>query len=218
MAAGYGFGAIIRWSRAPADRLCLQIGLGAVALFPGLRGINRYGNPGPWSSARMPAVLSFLNPAKYPASLDFLLMTLGPTIALIPLLEGARGRRPGADRLRAGAALLLPAPYPVHPRRGARRLGASGLGAVSPWLFGNHPALIGPAPDGYTWSLPLLYLVWAIVVVDAVFPLPLVRRAEGKAEGSVAEFPVVSRESRVESRESGAGSRNGFCRPKRQDQ
>ena len=32
-------------------------------------------------------------------------------------------------------------------------------GRVNPWLFGNHPVAPPPVPDGYTWSLPLLYLV-----------------------------------------------------------
>ena len=51
-------------------------------------------------------------------------------------------------------------------------LGVSRLreGAVNPWLFGNHPMFIPPAPDGYTWSLGLLYLVWLIAVVLLYFP------------------------------------------------
>jgi uncharacterized membrane protein len=87
MAAGYAFGAILVLEPSKRRRICLQIGLGAVGLFLLLRGLNRYGNPSPWG----PRALSFLNPSKYPASLDFLLMTLGPTIALVPLLEHARG-------------------------------------------------------------------------------------------------------------------------------
>src|SRR3989454_627245 len=67
--------------------------LGAAALFLVLRVINAYGDPQPWSATgRLPALLSFLNASKYPASLDFLLMTLGPTIALIPLLDRVQGR------------------------------------------------------------------------------------------------------------------------------
>jgi hypothetical protein len=38
-------------------------------------------------------------------------------------------------------------------------------GAVNPWLFTNHPMANPPVPDGYTWSLPLLYLVWAIAIL-----------------------------------------------------
>ena len=44
------------------------------------------------------------------------------------------------------------------------------LGAVSPWLFANHPMGNPPAPPGYTWSLGLLYLVWAIAVVLLYVP------------------------------------------------
>jgi uncharacterized membrane protein len=39
------------------------------------------------------------------------------------------------------------------------------LGEVSPWLFANHPMGNPPPPEGYTWSLPLLYLVWAVAIV-----------------------------------------------------
>src|SRR5271155_2287006 len=99
MAAGYAFGKILTFDPTRRNRLCLAIGLAAIALFLVLRGFNLYGDPRPWHAALqgrnglppMPAWLSFLNTTKYPASLSFLLMTLGPIIALIPLLEGLRG-------------------------------------------------------------------------------------------------------------------------------
>ena len=43
-------------------------------------------------------------------------------------------------------------------------------GAVTPWLFANHPLNPGRSPEGYLWGLPLLYLVWAIVIVILYFP------------------------------------------------
>lgn len=43
-------------------------------------------------------------------------------------------------------------------------------GSVNPWLFTNHPMAPGDLPDGYLWSLPLLYLVFVIVVVLLYFP------------------------------------------------
>jgi uncharacterized membrane protein len=170
MAAGYGFGAIVLLEPARRRRLCLAIGLGATALFVVLRLLNGYGNPSPWGGGRMPAILSFLNPAKYPASLDFLLMTLGPTIALVPLLEGAR------DALSRVLAVFGRVPlfyYLLHiPLIHALAIGVSlaRSGAVDPWLFGNHPAMIGPPREGYTWSLGLLHLVWLLSVVLLYFP------------------------------------------------
>jgi len=43
-------------------------------------------------------------------------------------------------------------------------------GRVNPWLFANHPMMSPPPPDGYMWSLGLLYLVWAIVVAVLYVP------------------------------------------------
>ena len=105
MALGYAFGAVLEWEPERRRRTCYAIGLGAIATFLILRGFNIYGDPRNWEGSRMPAPLSFLNTTKYPASLQFLLMTLGPTIAAIPLLEHARGRPP--SRLRF--AEVLPA-------------------------------------------------------------------------------------------------------------
>jgi uncharacterized membrane protein len=172
MAAGYGFGTVLALEPARRRyRICLSLGLGATALFLVLRGFNLYGDPQPWSgSGRMPALLSFLNTTKYPASLSFLLMTLGPTIALIPLLDRARGRVAQWLTVFGRVPFFY---YVLHiPLIHALALVVSQIrtGTVDPWLFTNHPMGNPPAPEGYTWSLGLLYLVWAIAVVTLYFP------------------------------------------------
>jgi len=43
-------------------------------------------------------------------------------------------------------------------------------GHVNPWLFGNHPMAPPPVPQGYVWSLGLLYLVFAVCVIALYFP------------------------------------------------
>jgi uncharacterized membrane protein len=165
MAAGYAFGKVLTLEPARRNRVCWRIGLGATALFLLLRGFNLYGDPRPWSATpQMPALLAFLNTTKYPASLLFLLMTLGPTIALIPSLEEARG---AVARWNAVFGRVPFFYYMLHiPLIHALALVVSQvrLGQVSPWLFTNHPMGSPPVPDGYTWSLPLLYLVWAVAV------------------------------------------------------
>ncbi len=118
----------------------------------------------------MPAAISFLNTTKYPASFSFLLMTLGPTIALLPALERARGA------VASWVATFGRVPffyYVLHiPLIHALALLVSWgrEGRVSPWLFTNHPMGNPPPPEGYTWSMGLLYLVWAVAIVVLYFP------------------------------------------------
>lgn len=87
MALGYAFGRVVMLPKASRDRLCLAIGGVAVAMFLTLRLGGLYGEPepvGPGSPGwPLPAVL---NTTKYPPSLQFLLMTIGPSIAALPLL------------------------------------------------------------------------------------------------------------------------------------
>ncbi len=171
MAAGYWFGTVLTMEPVRRNRVCLRLGLGATALFLVLRGFNLYGDPRPWSATPpMPAFLSFLNTTKYPASLLFLLMTLGPTIAIVPLLDRARGRVAQWLTVFGRVPFFY---YVLHiPLIHALALVVSAirLGAVTPWLFTNHPMANPPAPEGYTWSLGLLYLVWAIAIVLLYFP------------------------------------------------
>lgn len=174
MAVGYAFGLVLLLDPARRNRVCLGVGGGAIALFLVLRGFNLYGDPNPWHAPTvipgangplpMPALLAFLNTSKYPASLNFLLMTLGPTILLMPVLEGARGAIARWITVFGRVPFFY---YMVHiPLIHALALVVSRirLGEVSPWLFTNHPMDNPPPPDGYPWSLGLLYGVWAITI------------------------------------------------------
>jgi len=156
MAAGYAFGAVVC-----RREVCIGIGLGAIALFLLLRGIDAYGDPRHWHGmpAQVPFVIRFLNTTKYPASLDYLLMTLGPTILVLPFVKGQRvldtfGRVPLFFYV-----LHIPLIHTV-----ACIVSVIRTGAIDPWLFTNHPMMNPEPPDGYTWSLWLLYLVWVIVI------------------------------------------------------
>jgi uncharacterized membrane protein len=177
MAAGYAFGKIMTLEPAQRKRLCLAIGLSSIGLFLVLRGFNLYGDPRPWHAAAqgwnggppMPALFAFLNTTKYPASLSFLLMTLGPIIALIPLLEGLGGAFARRIVLFGRVPFFY---YILHiPLIHALALVVSKvrLGFVSPWLFTNHPMGNPEPPEGYVWSLPLLYLIWGITIVLLYF-------------------------------------------------
>jgi uncharacterized membrane protein len=164
MAAGYGFGALVTLEPARRDRMCYAIGGVSILLFLVLRGFNLYGDPKPWTSGRVPAALAFINTTKYPASLSFLLMTLGPTIALMPGLERARGAVARWLTVFGRVPFFF---YLLHiPLIHALAVAVSAVrqGQVSPWLFTNHPMGNPPPPDGYTWSLGLLYLVWAMAI------------------------------------------------------
>ena len=170
MAAGYAFGRIVTMEPAQRKRFCLTVGLSAIGLFLLLRGFNLYGDPRPWhAGGPMPAWLAFLNTTKYPASLNFLLMTLGPIIALIPLLEGLRGSLARAVILFGRVPFFF---YMLHiPLIHTLALIVSKirLGMVSPWLFTNHPMGNPEPPQGYVWSLPLLYLIWGIAILLLYF-------------------------------------------------
>ena len=176
MAAGFAFGRILSMEPAQRNRICIAIGCSAIGLFLLLRGLNVYGDPVSWTaqmqdeSRPMPALFAFLNTTKYPASLSFLLMTLGPTIALIPLLERVRGAAARWITVFGRVPFFY---YMLHiPLIHALALIVSyvRLGEISPWLFANHPMGNPPAPEGYTWDLLLLYGVFAVTIVILYFP------------------------------------------------
>jgi uncharacterized membrane protein len=162
MAAGYAFGAILLRPADERRRLCLRIGLAATALFVAAAGIATALAPADPDAP--PMLFRLLGQQKYPASQLFLLMTLGPTIALLPFAERARGWGARALAVFGRVPMFY---YLLHiPLIHALAIVVSLVreGAAEPWLFGNHPMNPPPQPPGYMWSLGLLYLVFAIAV------------------------------------------------------
>ena len=96
MTMGYCFGALYRKEINPVVRRkwLLMIGASAIILFIILRSINAYGNPFQWTpqAEGWRTLLAFLNVQKYPPSLMFTTMTLGPAIIALVLLEKVQNR------------------------------------------------------------------------------------------------------------------------------
>lgn len=185
MAAGYGFGEVFTMPAEKRKRLCLSIGIAAVVLFVILRTTGIYGDPRPW---QQPSVLGFLNTTKYPASLLFLLMTLGPVLIVLPFLENARGR------VARWLAVFGQVPffyYVLHIpliHLVALLIARVRTPESSWWLIANHPMLSPDVPVGYMWSLPMLYLVTAVVVIALYFPCRWFARQKAEARKGWMSF------------------------------
>lgn len=96
MLAGFAVGKFYRADYNPSKRkrILLLSGIIVSALFILLRIINGYGDPAPWSQQRneIYTLLSFLNTTKYPVSLQYSCMTLGPALIILALTENARSK------------------------------------------------------------------------------------------------------------------------------
>ncbi len=175
MMLGYGFGAVLAWERAPRERFMRFAGLAMIALFIVLRLNNLYGEPAVnafgedhvWrdnSRGALYTALGLLNVTKYPPSLDYLLMTLGPALLLMPLLERWRGRVAAFFTVFGRVPMFF---YLLHvPLIHLASVIAAHL------MFGDAAANLGPQnapPPGYTPSLVPVYLGW-IAAVAILYP------------------------------------------------
>jgi uncharacterized membrane protein len=168
MAAGYLLGPVFDAPAVERRRLLLRLGGAATVGFLVLRGLNVYGDPAPWSAQAdvTMTVLSFLNTTKYPPSLLYLLMTLGPTLLALGLLERAGTGAPGRWIATFGRVPLfyyVAHLYLVHLlamlAAVARGYPAADLADV--YLF---------RPDGFGFGLPVIYAV-TLAVVALLYPL-----------------------------------------------
>lgn len=181
MAAGFAFGTLLH--RPDRRQWILRIGISATLLFFVLRAINLYGNgvaglpfgyprsAGPWTvqPTLTMTVVSFFNTLKYPPSLDYLLMTLGPSLILLGVLDGAKAER-GLNRVmlvfgRVPLFYYILHIYLIH------------LIAIVVALIFHQPVWRGTViadfaqrPSGYGHGLPFVYAMWVLVVAILYIP------------------------------------------------
>jgi len=172
-AAGYGLGQIYSWPPERRKAFQLPLGLGLTAAFFVLRAINVYGDPLRWTTQKSPAftVLSFLNTTKYPPSLLYLLMTLGPALLFLWAVDAGTPQwlRPALiiGKVPMFYYLLhIPLIHLIAVAVCYARYGQAHWMFESPGL-GQFPIT---QPPEWGYSLPIVYLVWACVVL-ALYPL-----------------------------------------------
>lgn len=171
-AAGFSLGRIYDWPPERRRAFLLRAGALMIGAFVVLRAVNVYGDPSRWTSqtTTMRTVLSFLNTTKYPPSLLFLFMTLGPAL----LMLGAADRGTPAVLRPAVVYGRVPMFYFVlHlPLIHLLAIAASYMryGQVH-WMFESPDLAHYPftSPPGWGFSLPIVYAVWAGVVL-ALYP------------------------------------------------
>lgn len=171
MALGYAFGARLLQGGDAWRGTALRLGIALTVAFIALRAANVYGDPSRWSVQPSPVftLISFLNTTKYPASLSFLLMTLGPALVLLAWM--------GGQRLGERNALLVFGRVPLfyfvahffllHVMLIAMSLLRYGSSAVR-FVLHAPPSMGAPKglfPADFGWPLWSVYLAWALCVV-----------------------------------------------------
>ena len=169
MALGFVLAGVYTWDAPRRRQFLITSGVLATAAFVAIRFVNGYGNPFPRSTQRSAAltIASFLNVLKYPPSLDFLLMTLGPILVALALVEGMR------NRLTTWLSVYgrVPLFYYILHIYVAHAL-AILLALVQGGELRRIPVVTDPGsiPSWYGLSLPGVYVAWATVVLLMYFP------------------------------------------------
>ena len=173
MALGYCFGSLYKKEFSPAERQkwLLILGTTAIFLFPLLRFMNMYGDPQPLSqqSSTVFTLLSFLNTTKYPPSLLFTLMTLGPALFALSLLERISNwmAKPVISIGRVPFFYYILHIYLIHL---AAMFAAEISGFVWSDMILQKRTWLDAQLKGYGFSLGVTYLVW-IGIVLLLYPL-----------------------------------------------
>jgi uncharacterized membrane protein len=165
MAVGFCFGKLLLHEPQRRQKLLFRLGAVLTLSFVILRAVNVYGDPSRWAVQKnwWFTIFSFLNCSKYPPSLLFLLMTLGPALMALAWLDQSSGRWRQPFLIIGRVPMfyyLLHLPL-IHL-----------MAVIFSWIRYGHPveALYGnpprPAPPSdYGYNLPIVYLVWIGIVV-----------------------------------------------------
>jgi uncharacterized membrane protein len=167
--AGYLLGPLLLLAPVLRRRALWRIGTAVVGLFVALRAIDLYGDPAPWApqDGWLASLLSFVNCEKYPPSLLFLGMTLGPALLALAAFDQAKGRMAQffISFGRVPFFYYMAHIYLIHLVAVTIALAGNGSAA---WLAGGLPPMARPA--GWGFGLPAVYGFW-IGIVLLLYPL-----------------------------------------------
>jgi uncharacterized membrane protein len=176
MAAGFCFAQLFTLDGAARRRITVRLGLALSAAFLVLRAINIYGDPSRWTTQKSVVftALSFLNCTKYPASFDYILMTIGPALLLLAWYDRLRfsTSNPLIVFGRVPLFYFVLHFYAIHLLLGVMSYFRYGSHAFS-FIFNAMPAMGGPReayPPDFGYPLWVTYVIW-VCLVAALYPL-----------------------------------------------
>ncbi len=179
MVAGYAFGALYQMDAARRRRFLLILGGAATALFIILRAINIYGDPSRWAkqSTVTFTIISFFNVTKYPPSLLFLLMTLGPAFLALVWFERRKSvsvEKEARSKVRNFFVTFGRVPLFFYVLQWIMAHLTSLIahliaGKPISWMFGSQIQTAGP-PAGVGFGLLVVYICW-IVGIILLYPI-----------------------------------------------
>lgn len=173
MALGYIFGMLYRegFNAAKRKRWLRWMGMGAVLVFILLRFFNLYGDPNPWTAQHsfIYSILSLLNTTKYPPSLLYILMTIGPSLLFLSLTENLMNRAVNFFLIFGRVPFFF---YVIH-------IYVVHLLAMLVIIYAGYSwndyvittnSFMTKSLSNFGFELYVVYLIW-ILVVASLFPL-----------------------------------------------
>jgi uncharacterized membrane protein len=162
MLTGFGVSGIFEMPAERRNQALRRIGLALTAAFVLVRALDIYGDPNPWQlqpGGLTRTVIDFINTTKYPPSLDFLLMTLGPAAILCSFADRWSGR--WKDVLitfgRVPFAFYVAHFLLIHT------IGVT-IGVLEGFKASQLMTLFFYYPKGFGISLPAVYAMWLLVI------------------------------------------------------
>ena len=176
MALGFCCGRVLELPAEQRQRLMIRLGVAITIAFLLVRAFNRYGDGEPWSSGdtAVGTVLWFLNTTKYPPSLAFLLMTLGPSLIALAAFDRMTFSRTSPLIVFGRVPLFYFVLHFTAAHIAVFVLATATYGAAA-FTFMRQPvpsmgAPPGAFPPNFGWDLWVAYAVW-ITIVIALYPL-----------------------------------------------
>jgi len=167
-AVGYSLGQVYRWEPERRRRFLVRMGIAAVVAFIALRAVNIYGDPSRWAHQRSAlfTALSFINTTKYPPSLLYLLMTLGPALLFLRAVDGRTPRALQPALVFGKVPMFYYVLHIVLIHLIAVGVCVARYGS-SHWMFESPTIDKYPItqPPGWPVPLPVVWLIWVCVVV-----------------------------------------------------